>query len=180
MLLSFKFQNPSPAKEKYKHHRPHAALPPAFIVLAENPKPHTLGLPLSLIIIITVTAAVVVVVATNNKRPYSLSLGNVPSALGLSFPHLHNEDLETVRLLWPEVYLENKKGESWLRSAEMCPGVNGQRALTIRNGLLSREAYSRSSEKTHHPLPTPGRGQYGDFHVEWVNEKWACNHFRVS
>lgn len=90
--------------------------PPGFTILAEKPKPHTLGLPLPLIIIITiVTVVVIVVIVTNNNVSPEQNLtvspsGNVTSALGLSFLHLYNEELETARFLRPEVYLENEKG----------------------------------------------------------------------
>lgn len=54
--------------------------------------------------------------------------------------------------------LRIKRGGSWLGSAEMCPGVNGQKALALLTSRLSNGAHIQAARRYATPSAAPGRG----------------------
>ena len=69
----------------------------------------------------------------------SLSPGNATTTLDLCPSFVQQGIRPTVRSLWPEIYSEKKVRKAGpAHAAEMCPGMNGLRALALlKKGLPS-------------------------------------------
>lgn len=118
-------------------------------------KPHTVGPLLPLTIICTVVT--VAVTSDTDSPPQNLTVSpsgtaQLPCA-SVSFICTRNSTQENA--LGLRSTLRIKRGGSWRGSAEMCLGVNGQKALALLTSLQANAGPRPSSDKVRHPPAQP-------------------------